>query len=195
MTRILALVAATAILLGTIAPPADAARVRVRQGHDDAAEGVKIDIPDLQPIDFKGLTNADALTVAIRKTSLLPAAKAGGKPLANLLRGTHLKKVAEEGAYFKVETADKRQGYVIKYAVARGNIALKPDADGPLGTFTARAAAEARMFPSPKAPSVGKIAAGQKLAHLFTMGGFYKVKLPNGKVGYVEMAAGSTTAR
>ena len=194
MNRTWAPLAAVLLLAAMVVPPDADARVRVRQGHEAGAEGVKVDIPDLPPIDFKGLTNADALTVAISKTALLPAAQPGAKPLANLGRGARLKKLGEAGGYFKVETADKRVGYVIRYAVARGKIDLKPVAST-LGTVTAKAATTVYLIPNKAASKVGQLAAGQKVPHLFTIGGFYKVKTPQGKVGYIEMAAGTASAK
>lgn len=193
MNRIWAVMAAFAVLGAALAPAAEAG-VRVRW-KDATPAPVELNIPDLPAVDYKGLLNADALTVAIGKTALLPSAQAGAKPLANLVKGTHVKKLGEEGGYYKVETADKKQGYVIRYAMARGKIALKPVAASVLGTVTAKAATEVYLFPNKKAPSVGKLSAGQKVAHLNTMGGFFKVKTPQGKVGWVDQAAGTATAK
>ncbi len=195
MQPVWAVMAALAVVGATLAPSAEAARVRVHQGHEAGPAPVEVNIPDLPAIDYKGLTNADALTVAIGKTSLLPSPKAGGKPIANMVKGTHLKKLGEEGGYYKVETADRRQGYVIRYAVARGKIALKPAGASVMGIVTAKAATPVYLFPNKKAPSVGKLSAGQKVDHLNSMGGFFKVKTPQGKVGWIEQAAGSTTAK
>lgn len=195
MRRFWATLALLTMLGAALAPIADAARVRVR--HDSGSEdGIKVDIPDLPPIDFKGLTNADALTVAISKTALLPAAQAGGKPLANLLKGSHLKKLGEEGGYFKVETAGKQVGYVIRYAVARGKIDLKPAAAAAEGFVTLKGATTVLSFPNKSASAVGQLKAGQKVPQLYTsFKGYFKVKLPSGKTGYIESSAGSVSAK
>jgi hypothetical protein len=187
---------AALVVVGAMVPAPAVARVRVHHHSAPSAAPLKLNIPDLPAIDYKGLTNADALTVAIGKTPLLATAAPAGKPLGNLVRGTHLKKLGQQGGYWQVETADHKRGFVIKYAVAMGKITLNAAPASTLGFVTVNApGCKVYAMAGTKTPVVGNLAAKAKVPHLFTMAGFYKVKTPQGKIGWIEKGAGVASAK
>jgi uncharacterized protein YgiM (DUF1202 family) len=124
-----------------------------------------------------------------------------------LPRGTTVYVVGHSGGWDKVEETNGTVGWALAAFISGGSVSRAPTAPARVGQPTAThrvvtsTVSGLRVHASPSAAGqvVGSVGVGQKLTVLGSRNGWYKVRLPNGTVGWVSAAyirgSGGTSAK